>query len=327
MKLAMTVVVRNEADIIEHNLRYHLDAGVDFIVATDHRSDDGTSEILERYERDGVLHLIREDGQALRQTEWVTHMAQLAATKFGADWVINTDADEFWWPHRGSLREVFAAVPRGYGALRGIWRHFALRPDDAEPFYERMVVRRPPANDPADPYCANAKVVHRGEPNVRVSHGNHDAFGEGLALLREWVPFEVLHFPIRSREHLLNKYVAGRASRLLVGPELVPAHFERLAESLQDEPESLYRELLVDDAALGCGRASGALTVDERLRDQLRGETSRREPSVPEDVAFAEEIDAMLTMDSALRLAARADSFEKRLAAVEAKRSWVASGR
>ena len=32
--------------------------------------------------------------------------------------------------------------------------------------------------------------------------------GEGLALLREWVPFEVLHFPIRSRDHLLDKYVA-----------------------------------------------------------------------------------------------------------------------
>ena len=116
MKIVMTIAVRNEADIIEENLRYHLGAGVDFIIATDHRSEDGTTEILERYERDGLLHLTRETGEAFLQTEWVTRMARLAATRFGADWVINTDADEFWWPHSGTLREVFAAVPRGYGA-------------------------------------------------------------------------------------------------------------------------------------------------------------------------------------------------------------------
>ena len=319
MKIVMTIAVRNEADIIEENFRYHLGAGVDFVIATDHRSEDGTTEILERYEGDGLLHLTRETGEAFLQTEWVTRMARLAATRFGADWVINTDADEFWWPHRGTLRDVFAAAPPGYGALRGIWRHFVLRPDDDGPFYERMIVRRAPANDPADPYCANAKVVHRGEPNVCVSHGNHDAVGKGLALLREWVPFEVLHFPIRTREHLLNKYVAGRTSRLLVGPELVPAHFERLAESLQSEPESLYRELLVDDAALERDCASGVLTVDRRLRDQLRGDTSRSDPSTAEDVAFAEEIDVMLTMDSAVRLEERVDAFENRLAAVESK--------
>ena len=195
MKIGMTIAVRNEADIVEENLRYHLGAGVDFIIATDHRSEDGTTEILERYERDGLLHLTRETGEAFLQTEWVTRMARLAATRFGADWVINTDADEFWWPHSGTLREVFAAAPRGYGALRGIWRHSHFDQYDDRAFSERMVVRRAPGNDPADPYCANAKVVHRGEPNVCVSHGNHDAVGKGLALLRELGPVRGASFP------------------------------------------------------------------------------------------------------------------------------------
>jgi hypothetical protein len=318
VKIVMTIAVRNEADIIEENFRYHLGAGVDFIMATDHRSEDGTTETLERYERDGLLHLTRETGEAFLQTEWVTRMARHAATSFGADWVINADADEFWWPHSGTLREVFTAMPPGYGAVRGTWRHFALRPDTDEAFFERMIVRRAPAHDPADPYCANAKVAHRASAGATVARGNHDVEGEGLALLRDWVPFEVLHFPIRSQGHLLDKYSLTSAGYRLAGANLVPRHVAQLAQNVVEGPEDLYRELLVDDSALERGLASGLLSVDTRLRDTLRGEAV---PSVSpaEDVAFAEEVDAMLAMDSAVRLEERVDAFENRLAAVESK--------
>ena len=82
------------------------------MVATDNGSEDGTTEILERYERAGFLRLLREDGDDMRQQEWVTRMARLAATDCGADWVINSDADEFWWPRGGTLKDVLALVPR-----------------------------------------------------------------------------------------------------------------------------------------------------------------------------------------------------------------------
>ena len=42
-------------------------------------------------------------------------MARLAATEFGADWLINSDADEFWWPRGASLRDVLGAVSPRYG--------------------------------------------------------------------------------------------------------------------------------------------------------------------------------------------------------------------
>ena len=54
MKLVMTLLARNEADVVDAQIAYHLHAGVDFVIATDNRSDDGTAEIFERYERAGA---------------------------------------------------------------------------------------------------------------------------------------------------------------------------------------------------------------------------------------------------------------------------------
>ena len=130
MTVVMTLLVRDEADIVDEQIAFHLVAGVDFVIATDNRSQDGTTEILERYEREGRLHLIREAGEDLRQSEWVTRMARLAATDFGADWVLNADADEFWWPQGAGFADVLSAIPARYGVVRGAWRNFVPRPED-----------------------------------------------------------------------------------------------------------------------------------------------------------------------------------------------------
>jgi len=67
MRLVMTLLARDEADIVDAQIAFHLHAGVDFVVATDNRSSDGTTEILERYERAGRLRLLQEPGDDMRQ--------------------------------------------------------------------------------------------------------------------------------------------------------------------------------------------------------------------------------------------------------------------
>src|SRR5882672_4083477 len=134
MKLVLTVLARDEADVIDAQIDFHLNAGVDFVIATDNASQDGTTEILESYARQGHLHLIHEPAEGLRQGEWVTRMARLAATDFGADWVINSDADEFWWPRGASLKDVLEAVPARYGIVSAAVRPFVPRPADGAYF-------------------------------------------------------------------------------------------------------------------------------------------------------------------------------------------------
>ena len=209
MKLVMTLLVRDEADIVDAQIAFHLHAGVDFVIATDNRSQDGTTEILERYERAGVLHLIREPGDEMRQSEWVTRMARLAATDFGADWVLNTDADEFWWPRGGSLKDVLETVPERYGVVRGCWRHFLPRPEDGRVL--RRADDRAPAASPRSPATRRRSSTPTRrwpiapDPNVTVEAGNHNALGAGLDPIRAWHPIEVLHFSFRSVSQLERK--------------------------------------------------------------------------------------------------------------------------
>src|ERR1035441_7194064 len=113
MKLVMTLLVRNEADIIE----YHLAQGVDFVIVADHSSEDGTSEILRKYARMGVAKVIHDEEEGHHQNSRVTRMAEIARLEHGADWVIHNDADEFWWPLVGDLRDVFSSLPRHFGQI------------------------------------------------------------------------------------------------------------------------------------------------------------------------------------------------------------------
>ena len=98
----MTLLVRNEADIVDAQLAFHLNAGVDFVIATDNRSDDGTTEILERYERAGRPQLLREDGDDMRQAR-VGH-ADGAARRDRARCGLGDQLGRrrVWWPRGGT---------------------------------------------------------------------------------------------------------------------------------------------------------------------------------------------------------------------------------
>src|SRR3954447_7353790 len=230
MKLVMTLLARDEADIVRDQLEFHLNAGVDFVIAMDNLSQDGTTEILESYARDGHVHLIRQEGEYLRQADWITEMGRMAATDFGADWVIHSDADEFWWPRGESLKDVLASIPARYGVVRALLRHFVPRPEDGQPFAERMTVRMSasaPINDPRSLYRPNLKIVHRADPNVNVSIGAQRLIDSPLVPLRGWYPIEFFHFPVRAVGQCERKY-----AHQLVGPDQTPSPYYDEARKL-----------------------------------------------------------------------------------------------
>ena len=327
MKLVMTLLARDEADIVESWLAFHLNAGVDFVVATDNRSVDGTTDVLERYAREGHLHLLREPGEDLRQNEWVTRMARLAATDFAADWVINSDADEFWWPRGASLRDVLDAVPARYGTVGAFLRVFVPRPETGDPVFERMTVRfsaLAPINDPASLYKPIRKVIHRAHPEIQVTRGNHALVDSPFAPLRGWFPIEVFHFPLRSLAQCEHKArLQGTAFEQYIA-KAPTAYHARMFEALKTGTIGDYYEAqIVDDAEVERGLGDGRLVVDSRLRDALRlieaGDAASLAfptPTLVDEATYAVEA-ATLGEADVVRLQRRLDTLEERLATIE----------
>ena len=329
MNLVMTLLVRDEADIVDAQIAFHLAAGVDLVIATDNRSEDGTTEVLERYAREGRLHLIREPGDDLRQSEWVTRMARLAATDFGADWVINSDADEFWWPRGSSLREVLESVPPHHGVVRAAWRNFVPRPESNPFFAERMTARLCTPSFHPHPLSTHSKSAHRAVADVRIGRGNHEAFGTGLVPVRGWYPIEILHFPVRSLEHCMRKYVTQFVALERNAEKGIPGHMAEAFEAYRaGRLAEYYAPLVVDDATLERGLAEGTYLLDTRLRDALRargfgdagastGPVAFRRPEVEDAARYAAEASALQESDLGLALGARVDALEQRIGLLE----------
>jgi hypothetical protein len=252
----------------------------------------------------------------MRDSDWSTRMARLAATEHGADWVINTDADEFWMPRAGTLKEVFHAIPSRIGVFWALTCHFVPRPEDGASFVERMTARfsaQAALNDPTSPYRPHAKVAHRADPDIVVWFGSHRVVGRRLALLPGFHPADVFHFPFRSLEQYERKNV--RRAR---GDKPLGQYVKGLQARELGKIDDVYRRLVVDDEVLARGVASGELVVDTRLRDALRGAALPASDIAEQTARFARD-DAALRDADLVRLVRRLDILRARLETIEAR--------
>jgi hypothetical protein len=218
MKIVMTMMVRDEADIIGAMIEHHLAQGVDHFIATDNGSVDGTTAILERYRDAGVLDLREDPVHRKQQAPTVTAMARDAYTLYGADWVLNADADEFWLAkdRRKTLREALKLVPTSI-------RAFPVPVIDmiGEPAMEgagigRLIYRDLRSVDKLVPLGllshSTPDVAHVGSATVNVVQGNHFVDIEAVGTPPAGGALEVLHLPWRSWGQYSRKVSnAGRA--------------------------------------------------------------------------------------------------------------------
>lgn len=268
MMLVMTLLVRNEEELLESNLQYHFAQGVDFVIATDHGSTDATPEILRDYEARGLARVFREEGSEHHQSRRVTRMARLAAAEYGADWVINNDGDEFWWPAVGSLADVLSAIPKQYGQIVAQRNNFLPCPfEEVGPFYERFVVREKQSQNLVGRRL-EPKVAHRGRADVVVAPGNHSISGSDLQPTPPLDLLEVLHFPMRTGSQFEQKVLAtgiGYESLPSRSPEVGRDQLTLLQLQREGRLSDYFAKQVLSDEQIAAGLAGGRLIVDRRL--------------------------------------------------------------
>lgn len=275
-KLVMTLLVRDSEDTLRENIEFHLNQGVDFIIAMDHLSVDGSTSILKDYESQKLLHYIHQPSKAYYQSKWVTKMARLAAHKYTADWVINNDSDEFWWPSNSSksLKEVLLEQPDDINIISCERKNFILpseeQYDKLAPFYQRMIYKDLCSQNilggPLPP-----KVAHRASRWVRVGAGNHDArfiWPEKQAK----ADIEIFHFPFRNTRQVKDRIGICRKLVQYSGKSQISPtrrEFDKL-DSSQKLNEFIQR-VVYSNQKIKLGLSNGSLVEDVRIRDYLNG--------------------------------------------------------
>ena len=292
-KIVLLVLPSNQDDILKDYIEWHLDLGVDLILAEDVGSSDNTQEILESFSKTGRVQwsLVPDKNRLNYRSE--NTLAQIAIDRYKADWIILNDVDEFLSPHGQELRTILKkatavnvtsiSVPcfnvtgpviRSAGSATEMLTLRIDRP--ADPPEDQLIsgelsipyifVRHPPKPITR----ASAFVGYgRGMHSVTTSWGDTGEFPE----------LRFLHYPIRGFNKLEEKIAAGPGF-LETNRHLLPADCWHWRRWIRLNQEGRLREDY-DNQFLSPERAQelirdGTCTVDDTVANWIRNKAARR---------------------------------------------------
>lgn len=210
--LIMTLLVKNEEDIIEENLIFHKAMGVDGFIVTDNNSTDNTVSILKKYlDKGWIKEIIYEKDDNYMQAEWVNRMIIIAKNKYNADWIINADADEFWYCKSENIKEEVSHTKANILKCSMI----CVLPEENKKFYEWentvKPIKNPQLYDLSKYSIYNPqfpKVIHRSFGYKKIHVGNHYV---DMEYIKEEKSKSILiyHYSIRNMMHFTNKVIIG----------------------------------------------------------------------------------------------------------------------
>ena len=191
--IAACYTVKDEADILEVSFRHMLAEGIDHIYTTDNMSVDGTREIMEDLAAEtGRLTIVDDREPFYRQVYWMTILTDMARAD-GHEWVLASDADEFWYAVSGqTIAEALQTTTSNKLYARS-FQHLDWETCQVEP-------KRLP------------KVAYRLIDGAQLHVGNHEVSIDG----GEYGVLDLREIQYRSFEHFVHK---TRSSAATLAPE------------------------------------------------------------------------------------------------------------
>lgn len=263
MKVVMTMPIRNEEDILDYCLEFHLNREIDHIIALNNLSDDGSVEILEKYAARGNVTLLSCSQDNYDQIGWVSQMTQIAV-EMGADWIIHNDADEFWWSE--DLKKVLNSIPTNEYAAAVDRYNFV--PVDEHPWIKTHIYK--------DLESLNTfgrrilpKVCHRPKIGLQLKTGNHKALLHGKVIQPYSISsneIEIWHFPIRGFQQFEKKVkIGGQAysNNPALWPKTPVLELFRLHK--EGKLQEYYKEQLITSLENKIRLEKGKICKEDRL--------------------------------------------------------------
>ena len=109
-RIVLAVGVYDNADILRDFIEWYYQLGIDFVVAYDYGSADGSRDILDEFARRKLVDWMTIPATNYARFDPFANIALRARDQFAADWIVVVDTDEFICPPEQGLRAALATA-------------------------------------------------------------------------------------------------------------------------------------------------------------------------------------------------------------------------
>jgi hypothetical protein len=281
VKLVTISTIRNESDILEAFVRYHLQI-VDWMIIINHRSNDSSMHILQSLKKEGLpIELTEETSLELQQGPFLTRIMKKAVKDYDADWVIPLDADEFLAVSGdGHIHEVMQKLPSDK-VVKVPWRTYVPLPSDN--FQEPNILKRIQHFRSRENQNLRKIMIPRILAMKKyglIAAGNHGFVRESFRKQKElpYVHMDQLvlaHFPVRSSQQIMTKAFVGWLA-CLAKPNRLPTenyHLKMLYDRFKSGSEISLEELTSMALEYATTSSADAITRKDIVHRPLVPET------------------------------------------------------
>ncbi|KGP91097.1 family 2 glycosyl transferase [Pontibacillus chungwhensis BH030062] len=204
-------MVKNEADIIESYIRYHLNI-FDGIVLQDNGSTDRTIEIIKLLQSENLpIYLLQDENLSYAQGEKTTKLIHYTFNKFEPEFIFPLDVDEFLISpnHSANPKEFINKLSSSKICyLERELTYFPIHLDEKESFVPARVTYASPIKDYWPKVIVSKEIWEKYSPSI--TGGNHDLMFDKTGVQVEVLQdLKLLHYPYRSLEQIKSKITVG----------------------------------------------------------------------------------------------------------------------